>query len=1352
MKTHTILALVPLLFSLTACDKGISPEQVTLAEDLPIVEVENSRSETYPMALKGLDFENLDQVALRGFGEVSGRYYTFEEAQASFLAIACDDVATAELTLAKYLSDLSLLPGVELGSLSVEGMDITLRKVESQGVIAALQSGSHVYVAAANDEPGMEWLMNKVYDASLQGASFNATVEVPMWLDRWDRFGFRHYYRVWQKPEDHPSGEPYNFFPEFDFAEENERNGIILWMGGDQVDTAEGQTNRALWGWAFDEAAKRKLPTGLNISTGGAGRTWFFNRYRDENEVKMPQYTGSYHAIANPYFGGAGRLSWSAQGAKDMELSILQGIVEDSVKSPNVTTVLEPHGELKHGSQDIFMEYGPLADSTYRKFLQERYSSLESLNAVHETQYTSWDEVRVPEVASFLGWGPEALDLNGKWRIQYEERQQEADFDEQGSNKYSRMASQGAPEEWFDPKFDESAWPLVVAPGHDRTMFLKQQPAVYRMDFTVGADFYTRGDPVWLYLWDLNAATGDTVRVVLNGKEVGKDVLGHARPHWGAYDVSKVLQRGNNQISIRLPKGYLAYRVYLSKQPPREYPNLGQAKNAQWVDFSDWGAASRLDMVRRGMEMIRQVAPNQQITLMAPDSFADGIRKMALKYGGNFHNTGYMGAFWADLLPSLMRGARLPFSLEPGGPARDLTTFKKHMGRYATEGLQGIDYFIHLGSIFWNPEIRSHFEQNLPLVKLIGKYHAPEAEVAALYSTRGNALTGYPWGEALNTNLKAGYWAWNVRSVLQGLYESDGLTESSFEDGDADRYRVVIDTNTSIIESKMVNDIHEYVAQGGVFVCFVQTGRHSSTVKDSWPIEALTGFEVTHIDPLSESGQASEARTMRPAPGQEVFSNDWGSVRANGLSLKPVADDAQPLMLWDDGSVAIGMRRIGEGMILQVGCKFTGQKIFDRYSPGANSVNPRFPSEFSALRKLMQQILEWQDVQPVRAELKPSNLNVIWRHYISNNGLYDVWSLWNRSEGVTVQGNLAIAPGMPSDWALNVITGERIAMENMEIPVDLEPLETVAFLTPRKRVTEAPLAWFQLQRDWWRKPADFEAKDLPEPENRFTLDLNEGWAFKALAASEDGSTFSGVDVDDDSWERVALGIRPMPEKNENAHYLLRREFTVPADWGEGEVSLWIMSWVPPTFFDQARVWINGELVYDWANRGVINLTEDGLLKPGDTYTIAIEFKSENYVAGSRGNAWLWLWPKAYATQDLAGQWRPSMDVLNYGDLVTLPGKYDAKSLLNTGVEIPQQYEGDNVIISIEGSGSLTGVLINGHWVRRLHHHIGDRFDLNITPWVKFGETNEIEIVCMRGTSSGTVESVELKYYKPEVYP
>ncbi len=111
-----------------------------------------------------------------------------------------------------------------------------------------------------------------------------------------------------------------------------------------------------------------------------------------------------------------------------------------------------------------------------------------------------------------------------------------------------------------------------------------------------------------------------------------------------------------------------------------------------------------------------------------------------------------------------------------------------------------------------------------------------------------------------------------------------------------------------------------------------------------------------------------------------------------------------------------------------------------------------------------------------------------------------------------------------------------------------------------------------------------------------------------------------------------------------------------------------------------------------------------------------------------------------------------MDVLNYGDLVTLPGKYDAKSLLNTGVEIPQQYEGDNVIISIEGSGSLTGVLINGHWVRRLHHHIGDRFDLNITPWVKFGETNEIEIVCMRGTSSGTVESVELKYYKPEVYP
>ncbi len=148
----------------------------------------------------------------------------------------------------------------------------------------------------------------------------------------------------------------------------------------------------------------------------------------------------------------------------------------------------------------------------------------------------------------------------------------------------------------------------------------------------------------------------------------------------------------------------------------------------------------RMEALRRGMQMIRQVAPDQQITLMHPDDYADGIKSLAKEFGGNFHNTGYMSGIWADFLPALMRGAQLPFTLEPGGPASNVSDLRRYLGNWSTEGLQGVDYFIHIGNVMWNPEIRKEFERQLNLFHLIGKYHSPRAEVASLYSDRNHLL------------------------------------------------------------------------------------------------------------------------------------------------------------------------------------------------------------------------------------------------------------------------------------------------------------------------------------------------------------------------------------------------------------------------------------------------------------------------------------------------------------------------------------------------------------------------------------------------------------------------------------
>ena len=45
------------------------------------------------------------------------------------------------------------------------------------------------------------------------------------------------------------------------------------------------------------------------------------------------------------------------------------------VKYPNITTILEPHGEPRHGDYDLFMEYGPVADVSFRKYLKTKYET-----------------------------------------------------------------------------------------------------------------------------------------------------------------------------------------------------------------------------------------------------------------------------------------------------------------------------------------------------------------------------------------------------------------------------------------------------------------------------------------------------------------------------------------------------------------------------------------------------------------------------------------------------------------------------------------------------------------------------------------------------------------------------------------------------------------------------------------------------------------------------------------------------------------------------------------------------------------------------------------------------------------
>jgi hypothetical protein len=419
---------------------------------------------------------------------------------------------------------------------------------------------------------------------------------------------------------------------------------------------------------------------------------WWANRYRAETVAKMPGYVGNYHSVNEPYMGAAGFCSWCSVGGKDELLALSQQWVRRYADDPNCSTIMEPHCEVAHGEFDLLTEYGPLADASYRRYLrEERRFSLPEVSNRYGQRYASWDEVRVPELAFFMGGGAAALDLTGTWKVMEATEQQ------------------GVEKRLFATDLDTTGWGQIVAPGHDRQMFLAKKPRWFRRAVHIPGAWAGAhpGKPVYLYLWDLNQRNVKSPVVVYwDGKPVTRDIrqtgigITIAR-------LSEAPQAGSHILAVHLPQGFIGYRVYLSDRVPVSYPRLGKVMNARWVDFRDWQTWTRVDSIRRGLEAIRGVDPNRPFSLAAPEAVIDYAKDLALAYGGFFHNTGYMSAWFGDLQPRLMRSVGLPSSAEPGGPAPNLAALKQYWSLIALEGVASYNYFIHVGSIMWDPEMKA---------------------------------------------------------------------------------------------------------------------------------------------------------------------------------------------------------------------------------------------------------------------------------------------------------------------------------------------------------------------------------------------------------------------------------------------------------------------------------------------------------------------------------------------------------------------------------------------------------------------------------------------------------------------
>jgi len=1289
-------------------------------------------------------------VKLRGYGTLGGTLTPagIDGAGGATLKIACDDADKARLVQAKFLSDLQALPGVKQVALAIPGQagPVQAYEAEGQGVLAAARDGATVDLFSAPSAEGLIKLAEAAGGAN--ALVFAPEAKVPMSLDRFDKYGFQSYYHPYQNAQ---AATPSNKtvpdqIKDMEFAQKENHIGLVLAHVPDPAETSEGIFTGNAAGWVLGEARKFELPLAFNLDVYGTFPV--LNRYPEQMIQYQPGFLGGWYGSMN--FANE-TVSWNGLEAEDVSLGELMKAIQPLAANPNTTDWLEGHSELHHGVADYMVEFGPVADRGYRDFLKEKYGTIDVVAKRwlgNDSALKSWDDIHVPELYSFLGWGPDAIDLTGAWSISYD-----APFD----------SSSAA------PGLDDSAWPKVPAPGHAIVRLLPRKPAVFRRHINVDAGWRAAHERVWIYVWDFNDTRAaavdpkDAVQVYVNGKLIPEAPMWKNESHWAALEVSRELMAGDNLIAIALPRGMFNGRVYLAPHEPIMYPNLGPLINAQWADFSDWNMWLREKGIYRGCEAIRQADPISGIKLAAPGDYADKVDKAAVALGGDLHDTGAMAGCWMERLPSYMRGARLPVTAEPGSAARTPLELQVFFGRWLTEGVNQIDYFQELGDLNWYPDIVKRFDENRNIFTSVGKYHAPVAQVAALYSNRNAYIIAFPWSKELRPgsnpqDLGSG-WIWSMRGLLRDSFESDGLTDSSFARGDAARYRVILDTNTTIMDEDQVADIEKYVRDGGTFVTYVQTGRHTSIVKDSWPIERLTGYHVTSLSQTNPW----QTGAIRWAKG--FLSGHWADkARADGLSMNKVAADAEDLAYWKDGSVAIGMRPLGKGMIVEIGCRFTRGALPERmdydiwnYYKGLGTLaeyglppttgNGLLTPELIATRELFTRILKWRGVDEVPVRFEPASDHMVMRHFLSNTGLYDVWMVWNDSETDPLSGSLVLRDGLHPGWRIDLNDGSRLPVVDHRIDYKLAPCQTAIYLTPRNDMAAVPAEWFKLQRNWWQGTVD-PGKPLPSGPAKLAVDLTNDWAFQPLDPQADVTPLIDPHFDDSNWKRMNLGIFSLPDYPDVKRALFRKQFTVPAGWNRGRVLMSMKFWNGGTFLDAGKMYLDGKLVPN-STDGVMDNDLGGVLGAGTTHVVAVETSGgKSELVGPRGPTWISYHPEPASRQDLAGAWDMSRDSLHYTP-GQLPGLFDGKIARRIfKIDAPQTTQ--NIVVhALASGGFLHGMIINGRYVA-----VGLQCaeeNLNITPWVKFGQDNEL-ILLSAGYNGQVMKEVSLEFHEKGTYP
>jgi hypothetical protein len=1225
------------------------------------------------------------------------------------LQFACDSPEHATLLLHKLGRDLAQtatvavsLPTVELGGKSVP---ILVRPGLGSFLLAARDR-----TVLAITSPRTENLAEAFAGAVplLAGARFlDPQYRYPKYLDKFSHYGIGSWYPYgWD--DDLSKGKPNTVDDHFAYARSLDLT-VQPAAGGYQLRNLLPKIHEydrpyhfAQW-HEWSQSLARLAPEDL-VQSG-------------------PQFSSAPNYYGGVSFGGEKLLAY-----RDWTF---QQTVKELVDDPNLVDWLEPHGEIGPFADYYYWDFSETNRSHFARWLQEqRHYTLADLGQAwygNRGKFRAWDQVPIPMGYDFYGWQPDSVRADPTWRV------------------HTASLEDGLKNGYQADRCADANWPSFAMPGGEQLdMFWRAgRPTWYRGTLTISSPWLAERKAhgrVFLNVISLSISRSwpNPDRLWVNGQELASLFNASGLPVSGQVDVTDVLRPGSNTLAY-LPANVaqgMAGIFFLATQPLEKYPFSDSRRNARFVDWQEYVSWCMADQVEKSCQAIRAVDPNRPIKIHAAYD-KDLFMRLQEKYGAYGHNTGE-GSFLRAWDRRLGYPRRVEASAEFGGSINDPVALRRWIGFFTFEGLNAFDNFHNIQSMMYSPA-KDLWVEYMPYLKLAGRREIKQPDIGLFWSSQNDKLL--PRGIPMIFDLG--------RGDLQSLgYSYAYLDELSLEDGLAKDYPVLWDCGTWVMSPETVQRIAAYVEAGGTFVALQETGRHTYTQRDAWPISALTGFRVAAVRPMEGAVTILRDQPLFTKLAGKTFYNRGKSVDYSDynfadkcLSLEAVAPGTQAIARYSDGAIAIGLRRLGQGRVIVLGSPFW-RDSFDKsglWWPGEGQC------------AFLEDLYANLGLTPLAA----ANTHAVWReHYLANNGTEEYLTLWNPTDTpqtLTLDwktNHPATALFDPKDGATltGTVTGATVHLEN----VALAPYETRIVATQNARPPqEAVRDWYTHLTEWWKASAPgalLDRPDLPIDE----VEIRTGAQIKVVTAAEETqagvATLSRADASAAGFQPLPGFVRPdflKMKLDDTQRLLYRLPVTLPPSWQAGDSYQLVFShyWREPLRVQAA---LNGTFVGGVTTGSAKELAVDvsSLLAFGGDNLLVFSTPPTGFV----GDIKLVRRPHPDATLEVTGEWQVQANEDSGLTPVTLPGKFTGLFAVKRDLVVPAAWRGSRVFINLEPENlaDYNSFVLNSKVVFCPVSWYPAVTYMDITPWVKFGQPNTLTLLPTSAARTWTPGSLGIK--------